>query len=945
MTRVITMHVFVAPSIPFKSVCTILICIYTVSAFINHKTSGKFSRRLSFFSSIARTIREDPSENKTFRKFSPLPNEGISRGKQHTDQKSKEKKKSKKNAILTPEIFSSQLKELPKRQRWEKVEELLHLSNESAILHPLPVYHIALEVYKAKARWREARTLINQLSEKGPVLDKKSYDLAIACCQRAAASVFACDLLKQMIESSKMNPSLAPDLYTYRGVLNAFNTTYNVRLRTSKMISSLKKRNISLTHDFYEAIIRQCLYEGEMKYATKVFQNSWNVVGTMPRASAYSVLINHFMMRQNYASALQFFEEMQAYVISPDARTYSNAIAAASFLNQPEKAAKILNVMQSKGHKPDRFCKGNVARAWKDAGNWKELQSFIRSMEQEQTFVDPYIYRKALHLLVQAEEWKSAVEVFKKLEPTWLGPEQCLTSSDVNCAINAYTQVGKWKEACRLVMDMREHGLVPDLVSYNSAINACGKAGELYEALSLLEEMEEVGLTPNLITFTTLFAACARAPYPQIALQLLLMMKRFHLRPSAEILNHAFKACITASDWTTTVDLSVTAANVKKLSFKANQVLTDNIFSLLSKMPEPSQETYEKLLLALEKLGRPKDAVIVLTMMRKAGFMPLRSSYEAIIGACVSGGDAAGVVGNVLQMTKGGIVPNKETFSKAFALLPRSPNPYQVADRLLYLVLHTDNVPHSKTDMVPYYALAIESCAAKGEVKEAWLLLAAAMREDVLVGQETYGAVINACCKKKQWGLAMSVLEQMRIHAVTPTAIDYHRAIKAASMTYNIPKALSFMEMMGADGLQPDVICYRSVLRMCVHRKEWQLSLELLNRMQEQFGENFADGPSYHYILEALASGSEWERIPAVFAQMKAKGVQLLEEEYSLLMQVLGKQGRWQDVLVILKEMSSVGIKPTLKTCNIVLDALGKSGNWEMAEQFFSQSTKKKPRS
>ena len=42
-----------------------------------------------------------------------------------------------------------------------------------------------------------------------------------------------------------------------------------------------------------------------------------------------------------------------------------------------------------------------------------------------------------------------------------------------------------------LSTDMREHGLVPDLVSYNSAINACGKAGELYEALSLLEEMEE----------------------------------------------------------------------------------------------------------------------------------------------------------------------------------------------------------------------------------------------------------------------------------------------------------------------------------------------------------------------------------------------------------------------------------------------------------------------
>lgn len=60
------------------------------------------------------------------------------------------------------------------------------------------------------------------------------------------------------------------------------------------------------------------------------------------------------------------------------------------------------------------------------------------------------------------------------------------------------SQAGRPREALALLTRMRRVGVMPNEVSYLSAISACSKAADWQEALRLLEEMTEKGILPDL---------------------------------------------------------------------------------------------------------------------------------------------------------------------------------------------------------------------------------------------------------------------------------------------------------------------------------------------------------------------------------------------------------------------------------------------------------------
>lgn len=54
---------------------------------------------------------------------------------------------------------------------------------------------------------------------------------------------------------------------------------------------------------------------------------------------------------------------------------------------------------------------------------------------------------------------------------------------------------------------MREHGLVPDVISYNAAIAACGESRKLDEAVGVMEELISNGCKPDFATYKILIEA------------------------------------------------------------------------------------------------------------------------------------------------------------------------------------------------------------------------------------------------------------------------------------------------------------------------------------------------------------------------------------------------------------------------------------------------------
>ena len=111
---------------------------------------------------------------------------------------------------------------------------------------------------------------------------------------------------------------------------------------------------------------------------------------------------------------------------------------------------------------------------------------------------------------------------------------------EASMAIRAWGAVREWSRALKLLSEMRDRGLEPNLYSYNSAIAACEQPER---ALELLSEMRSCGLKPDVIAYNSAISVCEKGLQPQRALELLSEMRDRGVEPDVITYNAAISAC------------------------------------------------------------------------------------------------------------------------------------------------------------------------------------------------------------------------------------------------------------------------------------------------------------------------------------------------------------------------------------------------------------------
>eukprot|EP00438_Fugacium_kawagutii_P011906 Skav219187 [mRNA] locus=scaffold648:609421:610413:- [translate_table: standard] len=111
---------------------------------------------------------------------------------------------------------------------------------------------------------------------------------------------------------------------------------------------------------------------------------------------------------------------------------------------------------------------------------------------------------------------------------------------------------------------MREHFLMPDIISYNTAIWACAELSDNWKiCLELLREVWLENLPVAMLTFTGAILACARAGEWQRALLLLADARTQSLAPDVPSHASAIHACSEAAQWQQTLVLLTDMAGHK----------------------------------------------------------------------------------------------------------------------------------------------------------------------------------------------------------------------------------------------------------------------------------------------------------------------------------------------------------------------------------------------
>eukprot|EP00435_Cladocopium_sp_Y103_P030733 s141_g7.t1 len=162
--------------------------------------------------------------------------------------------------------------------------------------------------------------------------------------------------------------------------------------------------------------------------------------------------------------------------------------------------------------------------------------------------------------------------------------------------------------------------------------------------------------------------------------------------------------------------------------------------------------------------------------------------------------------------------------------------------------------------------------------------------------------------------------------SATPDVISYSSAIASCESWV---QALSILQMMEADQVQPNLITCNGIMDICHKTGEWQVALGLLSLMSSSEVE--ADSISYNSAIGACQASGEVRIALSLLAQMRSQRIQAVTVTYNISMAVCERRGHWRQALWLLAAMEVEEVVPDVISCSSNVSACGFVAAWSTA--------------
>ncbi|XP_015876453.3 pentatricopeptide repeat-containing protein At3g23020 [Ziziphus jujuba] len=256
--------------------------------------------------------------------------------------------------------------------------------------------------------------------------------------------------------------------------------------------------------------------------------------GIVPDKCTYSSLIQILATADMPHIAKSYLSKMQEAGLVSDCIPYCAVISSFVKLGQLEMAEKLYDEMVRFGVQPDVIVFGILINAFADVGSVKEALSYIDAMKKADVPGNAVIYNSLIKLYTKVGFLNEAQETYELLQSSEEGP----TTYSSNCLIDLYSErsmvepaeeifeslkrkgnaneftyammlcmykkLGRFEEAVRIAKQMRELGLLTDLLSYNNVLGLYAMYGRFKEVVSTFKEMMKASIQPDDCTLKAL---------------------------------------------------------------------------------------------------------------------------------------------------------------------------------------------------------------------------------------------------------------------------------------------------------------------------------------------------------------------------------------------------------------------------------------------------------
>ncbi|KAJ6869522.1 hypothetical protein NC651_034302 [Populus alba x Populus x berolinensis] len=380
----------------------------------------------------------------------------------------------------------------------------------------------------------------------------------------------------------------------------------------------------------------------------------------------------------------------------------------------------------------------------------------------------------------------------------------------MDCMVRVFAEIGRFKEAVNMVIEMENHGLVLTVRTLNCVTGVAGEMGLVDYAENVFDEMRVRGVCPDSVSYKLMaIAYCRMGRISDTDRWLKDMVRRGFVVDNA------------------TCTLMISTFCEKGFANKLSRAEM-----LLGRMKEqglvPNTKTYTCLIDGHGKAGNFEKAYELMDLMGKEGFSANIFTYNAFIDSLCKKGrflEACKLLKKGFQL---GLQADTVTYTILISELCRR------ADTREALVFFSKMFKAGVQPDMHTYNTLIAAFSRQRRMEESEKLFAEAVGLGLVPTKETYTSMICGYCRDRNVSLALKFFNRMSDHGCTPDSLTYGALISGLCKESKLDEACQLYEAMVDKGLSPCEVTRLTLAYEYCKQDESATAMVILERLDKK---------------------------------------------------------------------------------------------------------------
>lgn len=397
------------------------------------------------------------------------------------------------------------------------------------------------------------------------------------------------------------------------------------------VLKSALESNLSVCN----CLISMYSRNNKLELATRVFDSMKD-----HNLSSWNSMISSYTGLGYVDVAWSLFNKMNSSRIQPDIITWNCLLSGHFTHGSYQNVLTLLRGMQSLGFRPNASSVSVVLQAVTELRLLKYGRESHGYILRNGLDYDLYVGTSLMDMYVKNDCLQNAQEVFDNMKNrnivAW------------NSLISGYCFKGLFVNAKKMLNQMEEEEIKPDLVSWNSLVSGYSIWGQSKEALVIIHHMKNSGIYPNVVTWTSLISGSLQNENYRESLKFFIQMQQEDIKPNSTTMSSLLQTCGGLGLLQNGKEIHCLCL---KNGFIKDAYVATGLIDMYSKSGnlKSAREVFRKsanktlaswncMIMGFAIYGNGKEAILLFHELLETGFQPDAITFTALLAACKNSG-------------------------------------------------------------------------------------------------------------------------------------------------------------------------------------------------------------------------------------------------------------------------------------------------------------------